>query len=292
MVSVRGSAVSGQFRQDRRAALLRVLQTLQHQDGGALRANEAVAVLVEGAACFRRLVVARGKGPHHAEGGESQFADAGLGAAGEHYIGPAVPNDLHRLADRLRRSGAGRDIRVVVPLQTEMKRDLSRRHIRQHLQDVERIDSHAAAVHERAHGVLGVGKAAVAVAEEDPGAGAVFIVEAEAGAFNRLASGGDGELREAGHAPRFLVVNVVGGFEALHFSVDVHRVAATVELRDGTTPERPSTHPCQKSLTVSPRGVMAPIPVITTRRPVFSLMLSSCLPARIQAPARLLRFYR
>ena len=61
---------------------------------------------------------------------------------------------------------------------------------------------------------------------------AVFVVEAEAGVGDGLARGRDGELGEAGHSPRFLVVDVVRGVEAGHFGVDLHRVAAAVELRD------------------------------------------------------------
>ena len=133
----------------------------------------------------------------------------------------------------LSRSGAGGDIRVVVALEAELERDGGRGHVGQHLQDVEGVDAHAALFDQRSHGVLGVRETAVAVAEEDAGAREVFVVEAEAGVGDGLFGGRDGKLREAGHPPRFFVVDVVRWFEALHLGVDVDWVAAAIELRDG-----------------------------------------------------------
>ncbi len=88
-----------------------------------------------------------------------------------------MTDDLHRLAYRLGRGGAGGDVRVVVSLKAELERYLGGGHIRQHLQDVKGVDAHSALFDQRPHGVFRVREAAVAVAEENAGAGAVFVVE-------------------------------------------------------------------------------------------------------------------
>ena len=108
VVGVRAGAVAGELGEDAGAAALGVLQRFEDEDAGALGADEAVAVAVEGAAGLRRVVVAGREGAHDVEAGEAQLADAGLAAAGDHHVGAAEADDVERVAHRLGAGGAGR----------------------------------------------------------------------------------------------------------------------------------------------------------------------------------------
>ena len=96
VVGVRAGAVAGELGEDAGAAALGVLQRLEDEDAGALGADEAVAVGVEGTAGLRRVVGAGREGAHDVEAGEAQLADAGLAAAGDHDVGAAEADDVER----------------------------------------------------------------------------------------------------------------------------------------------------------------------------------------------------
>ena len=66
---------------------------------------------------------------------------AGLGAAGEHRVGVAAPDQLGRLADRVRAGRARRDRRVVRAAEAERDRELPARGVDEHARDERRRDA-------------------------------------------------------------------------------------------------------------------------------------------------------
>ena len=78
---------------------------------------------------------------HRAEAGEDQRVDARLGAAREHGVGVAAPDQLGRLADRVRAGGARGDRRVVRAAEAERDRELPARRVDEHARDERRRDA-------------------------------------------------------------------------------------------------------------------------------------------------------
>ena len=126
MVCVGRHAVPDDFRIDGRAATLRVLELLEDDHTRALADDEAVAVLVEGPAGARRLVVARRQRPELAEPADTHRRDRRLAAARDHGVGVASLDDLVGVADGVRRGGACRAGRRVRSLRAEPNRHLAR----------------------------------------------------------------------------------------------------------------------------------------------------------------------
>jgi len=127
VVGVARQAVADHLGVDRRAAGPGVFVLLQHQHPGALAHDEAAAVLVVGPRGLRGPVVeVGGHGPTGDETGHADRADRGLGAAGHHDVGVAVPDHPGRVADGVRAGGAGGDHRVVGPLEAVADRHLAR----------------------------------------------------------------------------------------------------------------------------------------------------------------------
>src|SRR5690606_21491874 len=79
---VAAHAEADQLAIDARAARLRLLVVLEHQDAGAVAHDEAVALAVPGTRGLFRLVVAGGQGLHRAEAAERGRRGRVLGAAG------------------------------------------------------------------------------------------------------------------------------------------------------------------------------------------------------------------
>ena len=74
MVGVGRVAAAAHFGVDLRAACLRALVFLEHQDAGPFAEHEPVAVLVEGPAGVGRVVVAFGESTAGDEAAEAQSA--------------------------------------------------------------------------------------------------------------------------------------------------------------------------------------------------------------------------
>src|SRR5690606_21974736 len=101
----RSDSGSGETGVDAGAAGGRVVGPLEDEHTSALTKDETIAGLVPRPRGPLRLVVAGGHGAHRGEAGDRQRVDDRLGAAGHHDVGPAGPDDVHALGDRL---GAGR----------------------------------------------------------------------------------------------------------------------------------------------------------------------------------------
>ena len=109
VIGVRGGGVTGEFRDDCRAARLCVFQVFQHEDARALTHHKAIAVCVERAGCPGGIVIAlRGERARLAETGECDGGDRGLSTTGERGRGIATSDEVRRRADRIGAGAAGR----------------------------------------------------------------------------------------------------------------------------------------------------------------------------------------
>src|SRR5215207_9254229 len=126
VVAVRRGAVPDELAVDAGTACLGVLEFLEHNDAGAARDDEAVAVHVVGPRGLRRrLVVLRRHGAHGVEQHRQRPVEL-LATAGEDDVLPSALDDLERVADAVvRRRTGGRD-RVVHALDLEPGRERCR----------------------------------------------------------------------------------------------------------------------------------------------------------------------
>ena len=108
MEGVGAHAVADNLGEDVGAARLGELELFEDEDAGPLADDEAVAVLVEGPAGVRGVVVAGGERLHGSEAADAHGGDRGLGAAGDHDVGVAALDDAEGVADGVRGGGAGR----------------------------------------------------------------------------------------------------------------------------------------------------------------------------------------
>ena len=113
---VGGRAVAHELGERRRAAGLRVLELLEHEDAGALADDEAIAARCRTGArppagsSFRVESARIAANPPI-----SDLEDARLGAARQHDVGVVAADGLVRLADRVATGRAGRDRGEVGP---------------------------------------------------------------------------------------------------------------------------------------------------------------------------------
>ena len=114
VIGVARQAIADHFGIDFRAARLGMLIFLEHDHARALAHDEAVAVLVIGAAGLFRLVVESGaERARLGEAGDADRADGRFGAAGQHDVGIVVLDHPRRVADRMGAGRAGGDHRMV-----------------------------------------------------------------------------------------------------------------------------------------------------------------------------------
>src|SRR5690606_18340300 len=122
VVTIRGGAVADHFTVDRRAARLRVLQLLQHDDTAAARDDKTVTGgVVRTRGLGRRVVVLARQRAHGVEQ-TAQRPVLFLAAAGEDDVLLAHLDQLHTVADTVRAGGARRGDRVVDALDLERRR--------------------------------------------------------------------------------------------------------------------------------------------------------------------------
>ena len=105
---VGGGAVADDFGEDRRAALLGVVEGFEDDHAGAFAEDESAALGVEGAAgAAGGFSLAVGEGGEAVEAGDAEGVDHGVRAAADHDVGVAAAEDFGGFADGLRAGGAG-----------------------------------------------------------------------------------------------------------------------------------------------------------------------------------------
>ncbi len=130
VIGVARKAVTDHLGIDFRAARLGMLIFLEHDDARALAHDEAVAVLVIGAAGAGRIVAeAGGQRPRLAEAGNADRADRAFRAARQHHVGIVHRDHPRRVADRMRAGRACGHDRVIRPHQPVFDRNLTRNQV-------------------------------------------------------------------------------------------------------------------------------------------------------------------
>ena len=92
-------AGAGELGQNRRAARLGTLFSLQYQHAGALRQHETAALRIEGARCARRIVVALlGESAEHRHRRDADGRNDRLRSAGEQHLRRAGADHVEGVA--------------------------------------------------------------------------------------------------------------------------------------------------------------------------------------------------
>ena len=235
-----------------------MLERLQHHDRSAVRQHESVAVLVERTARRLGRVVSAGERLHVRERRHGESGDGRLGSAGDHHVRQAVPNEVERLADRMRRGGAGGDGGEVGALEAVADGDQPGGDVRNEHRDEERGDP--------IRPLGDVGPAVVLVglhpadAAPDHHTGAVGRgrVTIEPGLGDRLVGRPERELREEVVPPRFLLVHVEEGIEALDLAGEPDGELRGVELADRCRSRRPRQERGPRGVDVIPHRCHQP----------------------------------
>jgi hypothetical protein len=208
----------------------RGLEVLEDEDAGALAHHEAGPGGVEGPGRKGRVLLLGDEPAHRAEAGQDQRVDARLGAAREHDVGIAAPDELGRLPDRVRARRAGRDGRVVRASEAERDGELAARGVDEYGRDEERRHPVGAALEEHAVLLGDPRQAADRRADED--ARAIPIDALDAGVGPRLPRGAERKQDVAVELPRLLGGGDGRRIEPLHLGGDPDGEAVGVERLD------------------------------------------------------------
>src|SRR5208337_445605 len=116
MIRVRAHAIAHHLGNDLRATLASEFEFLENENARTFADDEAVAVLVPGAAGVVRIVVACGERPHGRKPTHSHRRNRSFGATGNHHVGVAILDDSCGVSNGVRAggtSGAGGLVRAL-----------------------------------------------------------------------------------------------------------------------------------------------------------------------------------
>ena len=200
--------------------------------------------------------------PHHRERADVECHDRGLGAAGDHHVGPPGADHVDAVADRLGTGRARAHQRVRPGLGAELDADPAGRAVRHQHRDGVGRDALPALLAQRVVGGEGGADAADAAGDRD--AEPVRLDLGRPGVGPGLAGRDQRELLAPVHLAR------------LHPADDGHRVDRGGARRTSPAPSRstgsvmvrtplvPASIADQVDATSPPSGVVAPSPVTTT----------------------------
>jgi hypothetical protein len=230
-MGVLGDAVADHFRVDARPALPRLVKPLQDHDPGALAHHEPIAILVERPAGALRFVVAPAHRAHVLETSYCHGNDSRFGAAADHDIGPAAPDEIRRLADRMAAGRTGSGNGQVRPARADHDAQMCGRAVKHQARHGERTDPPRATL---AHNVMLFEEdvnASDARTHQHTDAPCAIESDIQLGIGCRLLGRRGGKMQETIHAPRFPLVHIAGRVEVLHLCGDVRLEQTVVELR-------------------------------------------------------------
>ena len=213
------------------------------------------------------LVVARRERAHGGEAADAHRGDGRLGSAGDHRVGVAAPDDLERLADGVRRGGAGGRCREVGALGAEPDRHLPGGEVDDGRGDEERRDLARAALEQRLVLALdGPRSPPMPDAMNTPTraafSGTMTSPASAAAALRRR----DGVVDEGVHLLDVLLVHVLQRVEALDLGGDPGGERRGVEPGDRARRRcARRTSPSQVASVPTPSADTNPMPVTTTR---------------------------
>ena len=254
----------------RRPAAAGGLELLEHEDRRRLAHDEPVAVAVEGPGGGLGVVVAGGEDADEGERPERQRRERRLGPARQRQVDGAVADGVEGLADGHRPGRAGVRVADGWPGQAEIEGHVARAGAAEHRERQGRRDAARPARHVSGVLLLAVRDAAERGADPDAGprpgpvrraAGAACSTARRAAVTLRALNRSS---RRARRASRWLA----GSKSSI--------CAAILDGKDDAskrsitrTADRFARTPLQRPSTPVPIGVTAPMPVMTTRRPLI-----------------------
>ena len=232
VIRVAGHAVADDLGVDSRAARDGRFALFENDHAGPLADDEPIALLVERAARFVGLIVARRHRAHRGKPADAHRRNRRLRAAGNHRVGVAAPDDLERLPDRMRRRrarGAGRQVR---PFGAEADRHLSCREVDDGCGNEERRDLPRPSGEERLVLALDAGEPADAGAHEHADVRGVRLGNRQLRVIHRELRGRNRVLDEDVHLLDVLLLDELQRIESLDFARDPRGKRGRVEARD------------------------------------------------------------
>ncbi|MCU1249468.1 MAG: uncharacterized protein JWQ49_2497 [Edaphobacter sp.] len=183
---VGGEAVADDFGEDLCSAGFGELELFEDENACAFADDEAVAILVPGAAGVGGVVVARGEGAHGGEACYSERSDGGLGATGDHGVGVAALDEAEGVSDGVGGGGAGGCGGLVGAARAVFDGDVAGGEVDDGTGDEEGRDLAGAAVEQIDVLAFDDVEAADAGADVDADAIAIFVGDLEAGVCHGL----------------------------------------------------------------------------------------------------------
>ena len=256
MIGVAGKAVADQLGVDGGAAVLGVLEFLEHDASGAFAHHKAVAIAVVGARGLLGPVVEAGRqGAAGAKSGQRKAIDRRLGAAGDHHVGVAEGDQPSRVADRVRAGRAGGDDSVVGTLEMVSDRDLPAHQIDETAGNEKRRDAARPFLMQGHGGVVDAPKSADSRADQYPGLDLLLVgLRGPFGVAQRLRRGAHAVNDEVVNPALLLelhpVVGVegVGSVSARHLRGDLAGQVRDVEVLDPAGPRLAGQKPAPRRL--------------------------------------------
>ena len=209
-----------------------MLQLLQDQHRGPLAHDEAAALLVKGDGGTAGIGGV-GQGAHGGESAHGQGRDGGLGSAGHHHLGVAVPDVAESVTHRIGAAGAGRHWADAHAVQSEADGDMAGRQVGDHHWDEEGGDPVKAPALPSLAGGLEGADAADAAGQGDADPSSVLPLQVQAAVGYGLRGRRHGKLGEAVHPPDLLLLQHAGGVELLHLAGQGHLLGGVVIEGDG-----------------------------------------------------------
>ena len=210
-----------------------VFPLLQDEHPRAFARHKAVAPQVKGTGgLFGRLIAARAHGLGSVESSHADRRERRFGAAGEHRVTVAAPDNLNGLADGVSTGGAGRDRHPVGPLAAKANRQNARAQVGDDLRDQKRRNAPRSDLAQPVASRLHRGDAAHARADDTADARRVFPGDFQPRGLLGHQTSGEHVLLEGIESPRVLAVHPAQGIEALHLTGNARLVTRGVKPRD------------------------------------------------------------
>ena len=249
MVSIARCAVARNLGQNGRAARLRVRQALQHKAARAFAHDKARAACIKWDGRTGRIV-ARVHRLHILEARHRDRDDAVLGAAADHHILISVADRAHRLTDRVVAGRASGYRAEILALETEAHRDISRRHVGDHLGDAQRRHTTGALFVQLRDLLLGNVQTAHARAVDHARAVGVEVAFLEARLIDRLLRRRQCEVAVEVHAARLALVHILGYVKILDLCGQLDLIIGYIKLGDRPNAALAGLERCPKRLHV------------------------------------------
>ena len=198
-----------------------MLEFLKNHDAGTFSHDEAIAIFIPRAARAGRVVVACRECAHCRESTDTHGSDRGFGASGNHYVGIAISNDAHGIANGVSAGSAGGSRRFVRALGAESHGNVPGGKVDDGSGDEEWRDLARAAFEKRLVLALDYVETANAGADVDAHLLGILGSNFEFRHLHRFIGRGEREVDEAAHLLDFFFLDEIERVEIAYFGSDL-----------------------------------------------------------------------